>query len=138
MMEYIVRDAVQGCVPRGAICNTVMQPLVEMYPLDHAARCERAHEDPLGDRRADIAFAFPGGRRIVLDVGTTNLVSSTALSKTVTKHLEGVEADKDRTYSGYYREVHPFILSLAGGMTERSWNVLKRLGGAASDAARPA
>ena len=48
-----------------------------------------------------------------------------------------MEATKDRSYADYYQNFHPFILSLSGGVTERSWNVLKIAGGMASDAARP-
>ena len=52
-------------------------------------------------------------------------------------NLESIEAEKDATYSGYYQEFHPFVISLAGGVSERSWGVLKRIAGVASDAARP-
>ena len=84
-----------------------------------------------------MAFAFQGGRLINLDVATANLVCLTALSKTCQAYLESVEATKDRSYGDYYTHFHPFVLSLAGGLTERSWNVLKLLGGIASDVARP-
>ena len=59
-------------------------------------------------------------RTIVLDVGTTNAVLNTALrNSSASAHLESIETQKDLTYQGYYREFHPFVLSLAGGLTER-------------------
>ena len=99
MMEYIVHDAAVAMVPRGAIFDTVMQPLVEHYPMDHVDRCLAAGDAPLGDRRADIALSFRGGRRLNIDVGTTNLVSNTALSNTCQGYIESVEATKDRSYA---------------------------------------
>ena len=47
MMKYIVHDAIVAMVPRGAIVDTVMQPLVELYPLDHEDRCLAASLFPI-------------------------------------------------------------------------------------------
>ena len=79
----------------------------------------------MSDWRADLEVQFTNLTRVVLDVGTTNAVSGTALRNSVITHMEGVE------------EFHAFIISLAGGVTERSWSVLKRLAGIASSCSQP-
>ena len=136
VMEHVVADAISACVPAGVL-RTLMQPHTESEPVDHAERCRADGLDPTAARRADIAVDFRDLHRLVIDVATTNVVSNSALSKSVLAHMEGIESTKDRTYKEYYREFHPLIISLGGGVTERGWGVIKRICCEAARLSRP-
>jgi hypothetical protein len=145
VMEYVVADAISACVPAGVL-HTYMQPHTEREPADHAQRCRAEGVDPAAVRRADIAVDFRDARRLVIDVATTNVVSDSALSRSapdsalsniVLKHMESIESVKDRRYKAYYREFHPLVISLGGGVTERGWGVIKRICRTAASLSRP-
>ena len=135
-MEHVVADAISACVPSGVL-RTTMQPSTERCPVDHAERCAAEGLDPSAVRRADIAVEFLGPRRLVIDVATTNVVSDSALSKSVRTHMESIESTKDRTYKAYYGEFHPLVVSLGGGVTERGWGLIKRICCEAARLSRP-
>jgi hypothetical protein len=145
VMEHVVADAISACVPPGVL-RTLMQPHTEKEPADHAERCHAEGTDPAAVRRADIAVDFRDARRLVIDVATTNVVSDSALSRSVPdsalsnivlKHMEGIESTKDRRYKAYYRDFHPLVISLGGGVTERGWGVIKRICRTAAGLSQP-
>jgi hypothetical protein len=126
VMEHVVADALSACVPAGVL-RTTLQPITELQPVDHLMRCQADGVDLCVERRADIAVDFRDAHRLVIDVASTNVVCDSALSKSVLTHMEGIESIKDRRYKGYYREFHPLVVSLGGGVTERGWGVIKRI-----------
>ena len=127
-MEHVFAvNALRAILPKG-VCTIRMQPPTTKEPPDHEARCAARRVLPTATRRADIAIDFRNLRTINIDVSATNTVSNTALrSSSAISHLESVENTKDRTYKWYYNEFEPFVLSLAGGVTERSWGVSKKV-----------
>src|SRR5438128_612021 len=103
-MERAVMDAVEECLPSGTV-RVWSQPAPERFPLDNVDRCARDHTSPDGWKRADIALEFVNGKRIVLDVRTTNALSASAMrAGKVAAHLRSLEREKWGKYRDYYRD----------------------------------
>jgi len=126
VMEHCLTDAIQDIIPEGVVTSH-MQPGCERVPLDHVERCRKNKEDLLGAERADISIETTGGRRKVLDMGTTNVVSRSALQSNVETHMERIVDAKMKRYKDYYRNFSPFIMRLSGGVTESSWAAIKTI-----------
>lgn len=128
IMEHVFANEVKDAVP-GGVVHCSMQPGPEFRPPDHLARCAAEGVSPEAWRRADVAVEVIGSRpqRMVVDVGTTNVLSATALKSNVQDHMEGIWSKKVKHYKAYYAEFTPFVVSLSGGVPESSWAVLRRI-----------
>ena len=136
VMEHVVADAIRECCPPSVV-STSMQPPPDRIPLDHAARCAARNEDPTSWRRADVAVETVRLSRLVIDVGTVNVVSNTAVKTSVKSTLNKVVSTKSAKYKGYYNKFLPFAISLSGGVHETSHAVLKWVAKEAAEASKP-
>ena len=79
--------------------------------MDHDQRCLDNNETRTGFKRAYIAVETTRLDRTVIDVGTTNLVSNTAMKGQAATHLQKIEMAKTKRYSDYYNKFEPFIIA---------------------------
>ena len=137
VMEHVVADAIREFVPPQTV-TTHMQPAPERRPVDHLARCRAARLDPGSWRQADIAVETVSLHRKVIDVGTINVLSKSALAaSSAGVAMNTVHETKTRHYKDYYADFSPFVVSLSGGVTPSSRAVLKEIAKWAADASGP-
>ena len=145
VMEYVVADAISACVPAGVL-RTHMQPHTERsLSTTRSAvaprRLDPSGRPPRGHRGGIPRYPSPRHRRGHHQRGLRSALSraapDSALSNIVLKHMESIESVKDRRYKAYYRDFHPLVVSLGGGVTERGWGVIKRICRTAAGLSRP-
>ena len=95
VMEHCVVDAIRDIISEGVV-KSHMRPGCERVPPDHVELCLKSKEDPFARRRADISIETTNSHRKVLYVGTTNVISRSALRSNVKTHMARIVDTKTK------------------------------------------